>query len=57
LTGNNTRKVSSNSIRDFTIFKIFKVNIHNPHVPVIKEILWHPPLENWIKCNIDGACR
>jgi ribonuclease HI len=57
LTGNNTRKVSFISIRDFTILKIFKVNIHNPHVPLIKEILWHPPLENWIKCNIDGACR
>ncbi|GAU22345.1 hypothetical protein TSUD_106730 [Trifolium subterraneum] len=56
LTGNNTRKVSSNSIRDFTILKTFKVTIHHPNVPAIKEIIWQPPMCNWIKCNIDGAC-
>jgi ribonuclease HI len=56
LTGNNTKKRSSNSIRDFSILKTFKVNIHHPNVPVIREIFWHPPLLNWTKCNIDGAC-
>jgi hypothetical protein len=57
LSGNSTRKVSSNSIRDFTILKTFKVTIHHPNVPVIKEIIWSPPLKNWTKCNIDGACN
>ncbi|GAU36565.1 hypothetical protein TSUD_277710 [Trifolium subterraneum] len=55
--GNNTSKVSSNSIRDFTVLKHFKINIHNPRVPVLKEIVWHPHLPNWIKCNIDGASK
>ncbi|MCI08013.1 glycerol-3-phosphate dehydrogenase, partial [Trifolium medium] len=57
LTGNNTGKVSNNSIRDFTFLKQFKVNIHHPKAPVIKEIIWNPPLINWIKCNIDGASK
>jgi ribonuclease HI len=56
LSGNNTNKSSSNSIRDFTILKTFKVTIHHPAAPVIKEIFWNPPLQNWSKCNIDGAC-
>jgi ribonuclease HI len=55
MTGNNSKKVSSNSIRDFTILKSFKVTIHHTHVPEIKEILWQPPMESWLKCNIDGA--
>jgi ribonuclease HI len=56
MVGNNTKKVSSNSIRDFTILKTFKVTIHHPNAPVVKEILWQPPLHSWTKCNIDGAC-
>ncbi|GAU28119.1 hypothetical protein TSUD_295560 [Trifolium subterraneum] len=55
LTGNNTCKPSSNSIRDFTFLKMFRICIHHPKVPILKEILWQPPLVNWFKCNIDGA--
>jgi hypothetical protein len=40
LVGNNTKKVSNNSIRDFTILKIFKVSIHHHNAPAIHEILW-----------------
>jgi ribonuclease HI len=36
--------------------KTFKVTIHHPKAPVIKEIIWQFPLHNWTKCNIDGAC-
>ncbi|GAU38423.1 hypothetical protein TSUD_396030 [Trifolium subterraneum] len=57
MTGNNTSKTSSNSIRDFIILKHFKVNIHHPRAPVIKEVIWHPLVPNWIKCNIDGASK
>jgi ribonuclease HI len=57
LSGNNTRKTSSNSIRDFILLKHFKVCIHHPSLTVIKEILWTPPLFPWIKCNIDGAAK
>jgi ribonuclease HI len=55
LTGNNTKKVSSNSIRDFSFLKLFRISIHHPKVPILKEVLWQPPLLNWTKCNIDGA--
>jgi hypothetical protein len=57
LSGNNTKKVASNSIRDFIILKKFNVNIHNPKVSIVKEIVWHPPLLNCVKCNIDGASK
>jgi hypothetical protein len=57
LSGNNTRKIASGSIRDFIVLKHFKINIHNLFAPIVKEILWHPPLPNWIKCNIDGASK
>jgi hypothetical protein len=55
LSGNNISKTANNSIRDFTVLKHFNVNIHNPKAPVIKEVLWCPPLINWHKCNTDGA--
>ncbi|GAU32660.1 hypothetical protein TSUD_218370 [Trifolium subterraneum] len=41
--------------QEFVILKAFNVSVHHPKAPVIKEILWHPPLYNWIKCNTDGA--
>ncbi|KAK2367484.1 serum response factor protein A [Trifolium repens] len=55
LTGNSTKKASSNSIRDFSFLKLFKITIHNPRVPCLKEVIWMPPSLNWIKCNTDGA--
>jgi ribonuclease HI len=55
LSGNNSLKSSSNSIRDFNFLKMFRISIHQPRTPVIKEIIWQPPLFNWIKCNTDGA--
>ncbi|GAU16217.1 hypothetical protein TSUD_298490 [Trifolium subterraneum] len=55
LRGNNTCKPSSNSIRDFTFLKLFRISIKHPKTPVIKEVCWEPPLINWTKCNIDGA--
>jgi ribonuclease HI len=55
MSGNNTKKLSSNSIRDFTFLKSFKITIHQPKATFLKEVYWHPPLINWLKCNIDGA--
>jgi hypothetical protein len=31
------------------------VNSHPPKVPLIKEVLWNPPIFYWIECNSDGA--
>jgi ribonuclease HI len=55
ITGNNTKKVSSNSLRDFSFLKFFNITIHTPRVPCLKEVIWMPPALNWIKCNTDGA--
>ncbi|MCI00245.1 ribonuclease H protein, partial [Trifolium medium] len=41
----------------FVILKAFNVKIHPPNTPKIKEILWHPPLTSWTKCNSDGAAH
>ncbi|GAU13067.1 hypothetical protein TSUD_173670 [Trifolium subterraneum] len=54
-TCNNTCKSSSNSIRDFTFLKLFRISIKHPKISIIKEVCWEPPLVNWTKCNIDGA--
>ena len=56
LSGNGTRKVSSNTISDFVILKAFNINLHPRNAHVIKEIMWQPPIIDWIKCNFDGAC-
>jgi ribonuclease HI len=55
LSGKKTRKVFNSSMRDFSILKKFKIDIHPPKAPTIKEILWCPPQSNWMKCNTDGA--
>lgn len=55
IAGNATWKTSTNSIRDFIIIKTFNVSTHQPRAPIIKEVIWSPPLQSWIKCNIDGA--
>lgn len=50
LSGNYKTQSSSNSITSFTIWKTLKVKIK-----IIKEIFWHPPIINWVKCNSDGG--
>ncbi|GAU31405.1 hypothetical protein TSUD_370540 [Trifolium subterraneum] len=55
ITGNHTSNSSSNSLRDFSVWKCFKVEIHPSKPVVLKEICWQPPVLNWLKCNIDGA--
>ncbi|GAU25788.1 hypothetical protein TSUD_222460 [Trifolium subterraneum] len=55
LSGNLSKKASFISMQEFVILKAFNVSVHHPKAPVIKEILWHPSLYNWIKCNTDGA--
>jgi ribonuclease HI len=55
LTGNNTAKSSSTSMRDFTFLKLFSISIHQPRQSYLLEVIWQPPLFDWLKCNIDGA--
>lgn len=37
------------------MLKAFKVNTHHPNAPKITEVIWSPPILQWIKCNTDGA--
>jgi ribonuclease HI len=53
--GNNSKAVASSSITDFAVLKKFHVDIHPPKAPKIIEVLWHPPIFQWIKCNTDGS--
>jgi len=55
LAGNNTKKTFPLSIFEFIVLKACKVDIHLPKTPIIKEVIWSPTIENWIKVNIDGA--
>ena len=55
LSGNNTSKAACNSITEFSILKTFNIAIHPPKAPRIIEVLWHPLIFDWIKCNTDGA--
>jgi len=55
LSGNNTSKASNSFVRDLVILKKFNINIHSPKAPIIKEVIWQPPIANWVKCNTDGA--
>ncbi|GAU48375.1 hypothetical protein TSUD_405370 [Trifolium subterraneum] len=55
LSGNKTNLTFYSSMTDFNILKNFRVNIHPPKAPSIKEVIWTPPIANWVKCNIDGS--
>jgi hypothetical protein len=39
MSGNNTSKLSSNSIRDFTLLKSFKITIHHPKSSFLKKFI------------------
>src|ERR1044072_9095692 len=55
LSGSKTNKSASPDIREFMILKLFKIDIHPPKAPDIKEVIWCPPLISWVKVNTDGA--
>jgi ribonuclease HI len=55
MVGNFTSKVSNSALRDFITLKRFNVNVHSLKPTTIKEVVWQPPLSNWVKCNTDGA--
>lgn len=57
LSGNLTKLAASSSISEFVILKSFDIKINPPKPNIIKEVLWSPPILNWVKCNTDGAAR
>jgi len=57
LAGNLSSLHASSSMADFVLLHGFSIKIKRGSAPRIKEVLWQPPVLNWIKCNIDGACK
>ncbi|MCH82427.1 ribonuclease H protein, partial [Trifolium medium] len=55
LSGNMTKSTYHSSMSDFKILKSFRVSVHPPRAPSIKEVLWQPPPIDWLKCNTDDA--
>jgi len=55
ISGNLTSKTTTNLITDFVLLKAFNVKCLISRAPIIIEVLWHPPIHSWIKCNTDGV--
>ena len=55
MSGNLTKLVASSSMTEFVLLKHFEVKINPPKPNIIKEVLWYPPLFDYVKCNTDGA--
>ena len=55
LSARNSKLLASSSMLEFTFLKAFNCKINPPKHNIIKEVIWHPPISNWIKCICDGA--
>lgn len=55
LCGNHSKLAANSSISEFVLLKAFSIKTTYKNAPIIKEVLCHPPILNWVKCNIDGA--
>jgi len=42
-------------MQDFGVLEKFNCNIRPPKAFIIKDVLWSPSRNGWIKCNIDGV--
>jgi len=57
LSGNFSKLAASSSITKFVILMKFDVKVNPPKQRIIKEVLWSPPIFNWVKCNTDGVAH
>lgn len=55
LTASNSFLAASTSMLEFSILKAFNCKINPPKFSLVKQVIWSPPIFNWIKCNCDGA--
>jgi ribonuclease HI len=55
MSGNNSCLKAFSNIPEFTLLQKFHVKLKFGNAPRIKEVIWQPPIFNWIKCNCDGA--
>lgn len=57
LSSNLSNGFMSTSVSELIMLKAFRVNGHPNKAPKIKQVTWHPPICNMIKCNSDGAAK
>jgi len=50
---NNSKLDASSAMSEFTFLKAFNCKINPPRYNTIKEVIWHPSVFHWIKCNCD----
>ncbi|PNX90246.1 ribonuclease H, partial [Trifolium pratense] len=55
LPSNISNLHANSTTYEFVLLKALHVQMHLSNAPVIKEVLWQPPIMNWMKCNSDGA--
>jgi ribonuclease HI len=55
LSGKLSKAHAFSSVSEFMILRSLHVPLKFSNAPIIKEVLWQPPILNWIKCNSDGA--
>ncbi|KAE9589176.1 putative ribonuclease H-like domain-containing protein [Lupinus albus] len=57
MSGMFSKACAHNDIKEFTILKLFNIDIHYNKAPRIIEIIWKPPASGWIKINTVGAAH
>ncbi|XP_058777009.1 uncharacterized protein LOC131651362 [Vicia villosa] len=57
LAGNFFCRKSNSTISNFAMLKRFDVNLNPSKTSSYVDVLWSPPLQGWIKCNVDGVAR
>jgi hypothetical protein len=55
LSGNHSQLRAKSNVAEFVLLRAFHVKMKYANAPVIKEVLWLPPIFDWVKCNCDGA--
>lgn len=45
------------SMEELRILHSLCIQGHRASAPSITPVLWHPPINHWIKCNTDGAAK
>ncbi|CAL0306454.1 unnamed protein product [Lupinus luteus] len=57
LSGNGSNAVVPNSITTFAAIKRLGIQPNFKKAPKYVEVIWQPPIVDWIKANTDGAAR
>lgn len=55
LSCSSTKLPFHHSVFDFLVLKAFHIPLNMSRAPIIKEVIWHPPCQGWVKCNVDGS--